>query len=208
MSVDIRIMEKPDWVSWEDIRQCLYDAHSVNRSKGIYMTKYLLPTEKIVEYIGSSGIMLVALDGKKVVGTAAICERYGKKWYAKGRYAYLSFDSVLPMYKGQGIFREMERMREKIILSQNYSVILVDTHKKNKRRIKTAELSGYHIVSCTYSNIIFAKWLASCPYSKFYCKFRFCISWVWARLRFVLSVVKRRVVNKIYSNTRYAERIS
>ena len=197
MSEDIQIIEKPEWISWESIRQCLYEAHSVNRTKGIYMTKYLLSTEKILDYIGPHGVMIVALNGNKVIGTAAVCERYGKKWYANGRYAYLSFDGVLPEYKGQGVFREMERVREKIIKSQNYSVILGDTHKENKRRIKTAELSGYHVVDYSYKNVIFVKWLTGCPHSKFYCQFRICISWMWCRICNMLRIIKYNVIDRM-----------
>ena len=87
----IQIIEKPDWVSWDDIKQCLFEAHSVNRAKGINMDHYQWPTEKIKESLGENGFMLVALDGDKVVGTAGIGEKFGNKWYSKGRYAYMCF---------------------------------------------------------------------------------------------------------------------
>ena len=197
MISQIKIVEKPDWVTWKDISQCLYEAHSVNRVNGIKMTKYLLPPDKICEYIGANGVMIVALNGETVIGTAALCERYGKKWYAKGRYANLSFGSVLPEYKGQGIYQKLNRMRENIIVSRKYPVILGDTHKKNKRLIKIAKLNGYRLVDCTYSNVFFAKWTGKCPYSKLYCRYRFCISWIWANIRAVLSVVKHRIIKPI-----------
>ena len=72
MGNSIQVVEKPDWVSWDDIKQCLYEAHSVNRSKGINMAHYQWPAEKIKESLGENGFMLVALDGNKLVGTAGI----------------------------------------------------------------------------------------------------------------------------------------
>ena len=103
MNNNIVIVERPDWVSWEDIKQCLVDAHAVNRVAGINMAHYQWPAERIKDSVGENGTMLVALDGNKVVGTAAIVEKKGKSWYAPGRYAYLCFAGILPEYSGQGI---------------------------------------------------------------------------------------------------------
>lgn len=197
MNSDIQIVEKPDWVSWEDIKQCLVEAHAVNRAKGINMAHYQWPVEKIREYIGTNGVMLVALDGEKVVGTAAICEKNGNAWYAKGRYAYLGFGSVLSEYSGMGIFKNLEQEREKIIHAQNYSVIIGDTHSKNKRRIKIAKLGGFQMIGYfrtsnnDHYNIVFAKWPNGCPYSKIYCRYRFYISWITAHLRAIKHGVRK-----------------
>jgi hypothetical protein len=120
MNSDIKIIEKPDWVSWEDIKQCLYEAHSVNRAKGINMAHYQWPAEKIKESLGEKGFMLLALDGDKLVGTAGIGEKIGKNWYANGRYAYECFASVLPEYAGKGIYKMLEiRREEKLKYDEN-----------------------------------------------------------------------------------------
>lgn len=182
MLSDIQIIEKPDWVSWEEIKQCLFNAHSVNRAKGINMTHYQWPAEKIREYIGTNGKMFVALDGKKIVGTAAIIEKRGKSWYTNGRYAYLGFDGVIPEYNGRGIFKKMDEFRKEKALSLRYSILLLDTHEKNKKRIHIAKLNGYRLVnyfrvkSDGHCNVVMAKWSDGCPYSKIYCKVRFYFS--------------------------------
>ena len=31
---EIQFMEKPDWVSWDSVRECLNASHKVNKKKG------------------------------------------------------------------------------------------------------------------------------------------------------------------------------
>ena len=87
---DIQIIEKPDWVSWDDIHELLVEAHAVNRARGISMRKPSLPGEEIKKEIGSDGIMLVALDGVKLVGTAALLTKQKHSWFVTGDYSQLS----------------------------------------------------------------------------------------------------------------------
>lgn len=171
----IQIIEKPDWVSWDDIKQCLYEAHAPNREKGINMTHYLWPAEKIRDSLGEQGVMLVALDGRKVVGTAAIADKTSTSWYSNGRYAYVCFDVVIPDYVGKGIFKQLDTKREDIAKQKRYSVLVFDTHLKNVRRQRIAIKQEYRYVSYfraksgDHYSVVMAKWLNGCPYSSFYC---------------------------------------
>ena len=186
-------MEKPDWVSWDDIKQCLVDAHSVNRAKGMQMAHYQWPVEKIRDSLGHGGVMLVALDGEKVVGTAAIAEKNGRAWYANGRYAYMCFAGVLPGYGGHGIYKELVKKREGIAESQGYQKLLLDTHYHNKRIQEIAKKNGYRLVrffraaSKDHYSVVMVKWLNGCPYSSFYCWMKFQTSKLYALIRFPLK---------------------
>lgn len=194
MKDTIQIIQKPDWVSWEDIRQCLIEAHSLNRARGINMTHYQWPADKIRDSLGANGKMLVALDGKIVVGTAAIAEKTGNIWYVQGRFAYICFGSVLPSYSGQGIFRRLDSEREKVASQLGYNVLLFDTHEKNYHRQKIAKKTGYTYVrffqaqSKDHYSVVMAKWLNGCPYSKFYCWLKYQESKIKVLLR---TVIKR-----------------
>ncbi|MCH5221522.1 MAG: GNAT family N-acetyltransferase [Muribaculaceae bacterium] len=187
-AANIIITEKPDWVSWDDIKQCLVDAHAVNRAKGIETSLYKWPTDKIQQSIEPYGVMLVALDNGKVVGTAALRVKHSKRWFAKGRYAYLCFWAVLPEYNGLGIHTELVRKSEEIAKQRNYSVFVFDTNEHNKKVINKSRANGYRYVAyyrpnnTDHYNVIMAKWPNACPYSKAYCKARFCISWLKVRL--------------------------
>ena len=179
MKPDIQVIEKPDWVSWDDIRQCLYEAHAVNREKGINMTHYLWSAEKIKGSLGEDGVMLVALDGEKLVGTAAIADKNSNMWYARGRYAYICFDAVLPDYTGIGIFKELDSKREIIAKEKGFPTLVFDTHSRNTHRLIIAKKNDYRLVrfflakSKDHYSVVMVKWLNGCPYSKFYCWMKF-----------------------------------
>ena len=189
----IQIVEKPDWVSWDDIKQCLYEAHSVNRAKGINMAHYQWPAEKIRGSLGENGFMLVALDGDKLVGTAGIGEKFGNKWYVKGRYAYECYASVLPEYAGKGIYKMLEIRREEKAKEEGYDVLILDTHSKNSHRIDIALKNGFRLVrffraaSRDHYSVVIAKWLNGCPYSSIYCRMKFQISKLKSIMRFPLK---------------------
>lgn len=182
MNSEICVIEKPDWVSWEDIKRCLNDSHAVNRAKGINMTHYQWPVEKIKESLGENGVMLVALDGEKLVGTTAIAEKFGNTWYVQGRYAYTCFGSVLPQYSGRGIYKALVRKCEEFVRSKSYTIMIGDTHENNKRIQGIYQKDGYRLVrffqaaSKDHYNVVMVKWLNGCPYSKLYCKWKFQVS--------------------------------
>ena len=192
MNTDIKIVEKPDWISWETIKQCLTEAHAENRVKGINMAHYQWPAEKIKDSIGEKGVMLVALDGDKLVGTAAIGDREGKTWYARGRYAYVCFDSVIPGYLGMGVFRLLDMKREELAKSLGYSTLVFDTHYNNNHRQKIALNNGYQYVrffrakSGDHNSVVMVKWLKGNPYSESYCKWKY----IYSKIKtIVLSLV-------------------
>ena len=189
MADNIQIMVKPDWVTWDDIKQCLVDAHAVNRTKGINMAHYQWPAEKIKESLGEKGVMLVALDGRRLVGTAAIGDKIGKTWYNRGPYAYICFDAVIPEYSGRGIFKLLESKREQLARNLGYKTLVFDTHSKNVHRQEIAKKNGYKPVrffrasSKDHYSVVMAKWLNGCPYSSFYCWIKFQVSKFQALMR-------------------------
>lgn len=46
---EIKYMEKPEWVSWEDVLACLHEAHKVNKRKGFTMPGYDMTLEEFRE---------------------------------------------------------------------------------------------------------------------------------------------------------------
>ncbi len=194
MDKQINIVTKPDWVTWDEIKKCLYDAHADNRAKGLNMTHYLWSASKIQEFIGAHGVMLVALDENKVVGTAALAEREGKAWYAKGTYAYMCFAGILPEYRGLGLYKVLIKEREKIAKSLGYQTILFDTHFENKIIHNIAKKNGYRFVrfflanSMDHYSVVMVKWLLGSPYSKSYCRWKYLKSILKVRIKTVISL--------------------
>lgn len=196
MADSLQIIEKPEWVSWEEIHQVLWKAHEQNRQKGIFM---LLPTrsaEELQKYV-DGGKMFVATDGDRVIGTLALVVKEGKQWYNKGRFGYLCLGAVLPDFSGKGIFRLLYDVAEKEALRLRLPVLTRDTNEKNVRMLKISKKEGYHFVAyraCRdHFNIVRAKWLQTCPFSPWYIKLRFLLSKWYLKTRFRMDKEKGRV---------------
>ena len=177
MSKAIQVIEKPDWVSWDDIHEVLVRAHASNREKGINMRKPSLPGEEIEKEVGDDGVMLVALDGNKVLGTAALLPKTGFNWFYKGQYGYLCYASVLPEYHGEGVYRMFCEQRETYARIKGFNALYIDTHHENKHVIDINLKNGFKRVGvrvfADHWNVVLFKWLDGCPYSDFWCDLMF-----------------------------------
>ena len=101
---EIKYMEKPEWVSWDAVVDCLHEAHEINEKKGFVMPEFNMAADEFRQRIGN-GHCFVALDGDKVVGTSSVIyKRYKRKWWARGIVAYNGFDAILPEYQGTDVY--------------------------------------------------------------------------------------------------------
>ena len=197
MDSGIQIMEKPDWVSWEEIHEVLWKAHAENREKGMNMAFPALPGEKIRENLEKGhGKMFVALDeNNKVIGTAAIKVKSVNLWCGSGDYAYLCFASILREHRGNGIYKSLYLYRERESLKMGLDRILFDTHEHNRRMIDVNSRHGFKPVDISvwkdHYNVVMVKWLNECPYSNFYCNLQFTLRKAYKKLRFKPGRVKR-----------------
>ncbi len=193
----IKIVEKPDWVSWEEIHQVLWKAHEQNRQKGMFMGLPAKSAEELQKYIEGKGKMFVALDDKCVIGTLAIIVKDGNRWYNHGKYGYACLGAVLPECSGKGVFRALYDKIESEARHMQLPVITRDTHENNARMLKISKKEGYQFVSykaCKdHFNIVLAKWLYGCPYPSWYIKLRFHLSKLYLRTRFKMVQGKGKV---------------
>lgn len=197
MNNSIQIIEKPDWVSWDDIHNVMWDAHAENREKGIIMSYPSLSGNEIKRKIGENGKMFVAIEGNKVVGTLALIKKTGKQWYISGQYGYLCFGAVLPEYSGKGIYRSLYQLAENTAKQMELLVLTRDTNEKNARMLKITKQEGYHYVACIASkdhyNIVRAKWLDKCPFPSWYIKMRYLISKLKIKSRYKIDPQKGKI---------------
>ena len=195
MNDEIIIIEKPEWITWREIQQVLSSAHGENRRKGINMRKPSLSDKEIAQEIEGKGVMLIAVIGKKVVGTAAILFRKCSKWYNQGEYGYLCFAAVLPEYAGLGVYRRLCEERERIARGKGLKGLLFDTHHKNKHVISINRRNGFRRVamkSCgDHWNVVMFKWLVNRPPLKLVCAFHF----VYSGIILFLFRFKKRLLN-------------
>lgn len=145
MNNGVKIEEKPDWVSWDEIHNVLWKAHEDNRSKGVIMDNSSLPGDKIRDRIGKDGKLFVAL-GDKVVGTLALIKKTGKEWYYSGDCGHICFGAVLSDYSGKGIYRSLYQLAEKTATQMGLTVLTRSTHEHNERMLKITKQEGYCFV--------------------------------------------------------------
>lgn len=75
---EIQFMEKPDWVSWEDICDCIHKAITVNDKKGFHMLFANITPDEIEDKL-KDGKCLVAIHNNHVIGTTSFIIRNLKK---------------------------------------------------------------------------------------------------------------------------------
>lgn len=81
----ITVMRRPESVSWEAVSRVLKEAHRENVRRGIRMTYPQLPPEQLYEKTeGRGGVLFVALDGERLVGTAAVVRIDKAIWCGTG----------------------------------------------------------------------------------------------------------------------------
>ena len=194
MNTDIVIIEKPDWVSWDDIHEVIWKAHGENRKNGILLATPYLSGEDLKQKIEGRGLLLVALIQKKVVATAAIIKVNESLWCWNGDFAYMGFASVLPEYKGTGIYKALCLRREKEAKKRGLCHLLFNTHSKNSEVIAYGKKHGYRCVDVIqyddHYNVKMIKRLNDCPYPDWYCEFQF-------KIHFLYRTIKYRLV-KVY----------
>lgn len=197
MEQTIQIIEKPEWVSWEDIREVVWKSHAENRGNGITNAFPSLPSDEIRRKVGDKGKMFVALDGKKVIGTWAVLIMNKRKWFTSGEYAYECFVTVLPEYRKFRVYFLLSRTATDYIRNKGLSLTTGDAHENNKTILKLKLREGYQYVAykaCKdHYNVVIAKWLNEYPYPAWYIKFRFQLSKLYLKTRYKMVPGKGKV---------------
>lgn len=188
---EIKVLEKPANVSWDDVRDAVFAAHAENRSKGIVMKLPGLPGDEIRAFIErGNGKLFVAMDGERVIGTSAVRVKKVNDWFYNGDTAYLCFVSVLPEYSGKGVYRKLSDAKDEYIEELGFRTVMADTHEKNMRILGILEKQGYKRVGIKkyddHFNVIMFNWTDGCPYGSF----RLCLG-------YLLSVAKEKYLRPL-----------
>lgn len=197
MRSQIQIIEKPDWVSWDEIHDIIYKAHESNRKKGVDIQNAHLTGEQLRDSLGADGVCFVALDGDKVVATSSVAFHTLNTWYAHGKkVGYATLSAVLPEYKGLGLFSELENTRVKYVRNKGCVGLYGKIAEGNSRMWNIKKKDGYFEVSIgrtsfkPHNYITVYKWLEKRKYPVLYIRFRFFWSWLKLRLKLILGIVK------------------
>lgn len=176
--------EKPDWVTWDSVLECIRASHKVNDKKGFHMLNQEMTADELQKKL-RSGHCFVALDGDKVVGTCSTIIRKGDRWWSRGKIiAYNCLDGVLPEYQGTDVFIDMRQFRSQFIKNNpEVEIIQFNTAEQNKVVQKLALRRGAKYVQysatgkgANYYSVIMVQWLNGCPYSDRFINFMFSLS--------------------------------
>lgn len=197
---EIKVMFKPDWVSWEDIHQLLLKANKVNEKNGFSMLGLTRSPEELEKQV-ENGLCVVAMHGNKLVGVSACSFNCAKRWYNKKERSARKFMSgILKSYQGCDLLYEIDKVLDNYIKNSGCSFIEASTAVMNTAMRKQAQLGGYKELTyfsfpnTLYYSVIFGKWLNKCPFSDRYIKFRFWLSKIYTKTRFIVGRVERFTV--------------
>lgn len=180
---EIQYMEKPDWVSWDDVRICLNAAHQVNKKGGFEMLNATITTDALTEMVKDARCF-VALDGKKVVGIACVKILNMKKWFVRDQVLYTFCDGILPEYRGTDVYFGLRKVREAYVKSTGIKIHMFRTSEHNKVVIKLNKKRGFKLVQfhptpkkiANYYNVTMVKWDDGCPFPDWFLNFMFKLS--------------------------------
>lgn len=179
---EIQYMEKPDWVSWDDVIDCIRTADTINQKKGLHMHIAKVTPDEMQEDL-KNGKCFVALYENRVIGTASYKIRNLKKWYRWGKVIYCSYDGILPEYRGTDVYLELKNVENKSMKESGIRVYQFHTAETNKTVIKINLIKGFKYVlfrpnfnGCGYYSVTMLKWIDGCPFPDWYLKLMFNLS--------------------------------
>ena len=193
---NIRILEKPDWISYDQIHELLYQAHQSNRDKGFDVKTAHMTGEELEKHIGETGKCFVALDGDKLVGTTSYRILDRDYWCAKGKVVDRVLAGVSPDYKGKHISSMLFSKIVEIAKQEGYQYIESRTAEENEIVQKINIKDGYRYIDflstkTDHYTVVMLQWLNGCSYPKWRTNFHFKWRRILIKLRFKPGRIKR-----------------
>ena len=201
---NIQIIEKPGWISWDDIHMLLLEAHQNNRQNGIVQKYTLMPGEIIKKKLGKEGRCWVAMDGDKLVGTTSVTFFIGKKWWNRNKKtAHGCFTAILKKYQGIGIREKLDAKTLEFVKESGAEMIEGDTAENNKIMRRVWEIQGCKTVeffasSSMHYSVRSIYWIGKCPFSDKYINRRFKISEKLTKWQFKPGRIERSFIISIF----------
>lgn len=170
--MDIKILEKPDSITYDDIHDLLWAANQVHRENGFTLNTAELSGEELQQRIGENGKCFVALDDDKLVATGAY--RLGRinTWYYQGVLPEYMLVGVLPEYQGKGINGKLAKHLFESVAEAGYPAVMLCATENNTHAIQIYRHQGFREVDyrvfrhLSRNAVLMVKWLQKCPYSE------------------------------------------
>ena len=177
----VKYMLKPDWVSWESIHDCIVKANEINRKNGFSMQHSTMSVQELEDYL-KDGYCFVAMLGEKVIGINALKILKSNMWWAKGDVGYEMLTDVDPEYRNTGAYWGLRKIRTNFAKQMGISILQFTTNEDNKNvqainmKFGFKYIRYYSSPETWYYSVLMVRWIDGCPYSDWYCNFRFKLS--------------------------------
>jgi GNAT superfamily N-acetyltransferase len=181
----LKIIPKPDYITWIEITDLLHAAFSERKEKGLDYLATNQSVETTISRVGD-GICLVALLDDNLVGTATLqirdVQKNNKKWFYENKYGYLKQLAVHPDYKRKGIGQLLYDERIRLCYEFNVDAVFFDTSTKAKSMHKWHKRMGAQKVEfishpmTNYYSIRFRTRINGKKFNRIYASIRYNIS--------------------------------
>lgn len=195
---NIEIKKKPDWVTYDAIRELLYEAHKVNREKkGFTAFTSVMTGEQLEEHIGKTGKCFVAIDGEKLVGVCAYRRFYGYEWCIQQEVADRIIVGVHPDYRGMNVSTRLFEAVDYAVKEDGYTIIRSGTAEHNNLFQDICLKDGFVYVNFVtpkgfdHYSVIMYKWIDRCPYSRWKIHTWYLLKKIYLKFRFKEGRIKR-----------------
>ena len=193
---NIRIIPKPDSVSYDDICAVLDEIHA---GESFDYNTSGLTGEQIAQRVGETGAMLVAMDGDTVVGTIAVCVEPVSRWYYRGDAGRIRFMGVLPSCRGQHVGTRLIEAGLQFALERGLGAVVFATAAVNHKAIAMYRRAGCRYVDFMhYKNLGHYSVMGLYPLdgnapSEAVCRIRFALKKAYVRLRYTPNGDRRLI---------------
>ena len=143
---EIRIIPWTGQIPFSEISEMIRRAHA-NRKEITYNTTNITEDD-VQKRIRNGGVVYVAAEGQKVVGTMTICRQNSTGYYVTGNAAGIHYVAVDPEYAGHGIATRLLHECIQWAEDNNIQTILWNTAENNTAALSFCEKNGFKKVEC------------------------------------------------------------
>lgn len=192
----ITIMEKPEWITFEDIHNLLYKAHEQNRKRGFHVATAEMTGDELKNRIGEDGKCFVALDDKKLVGTTSYRIIKMNNRFIHEEVVDWILLGVLEEYRGNHIATMLYDKVYHAAKEKGYNCIIGTPAEHNYEIKKMHEKKGFRYIGFYAPKTdhyceVMANWIFDCPYKKWETNLFYFLKKTYIKIRFKPGKIKR-----------------
>ncbi len=166
---EIKILNKPDSITYEDIHNLIFLAHQSNRKNGFRVKTAEMNGKELKAHIGDDGKCFVAMDGERLVGVTAVRVVERNNRYARGKIADQILVAVHPDYVGMHTSTKLHEALIQYCKENGLMQIELRTADKNLRMQAACLKWGFKYVDfkayfgLDHYTVVMMKWLETPP---------------------------------------------